>query len=138
MPEQKKPTSPTRSDKPVLRLSKASARGKTRTNFKANVKVNAKTDKKALPGRKGETTAQKQNKPYAKKSVSNDLKSRHITYDILVAVDEGIHLDKALTVNQALPKLDDRDRRFVRLLATTSLRNRGQLKKVLAPLVARY
>ena len=73
----------------------------------------------------------------AKKPASTDLTSRHIIYDILVAVDEGLHLDKALAVNQALPKLDDRDRRFVRLLATNSLRYRGQLEKVLAPLVAR-
>ena len=137
MPEQKKPTTPTRLDKPVLRLSKAKAHGQTPTNSKANRRVNAETDKKARPKRKGGNPKQKQNKPDAKKPVSTDLISRHIIYDILVAVDEGLHLDKALAVHQALPKLDDRDRRFVRLLATNSLRYRGQLEKVLAPLVAR-
>ena len=44
---------------------------------------------------------------------------------------------RRFAANQALPKLDDRDRRFVRLLVTTSLRYRGQLEKVLTPLVAR-
>ena len=137
MPEKKKLTTPTRLDKPVLRLSKAKSHGKARTNSKANIKVNAKTDKKARPKRKDRARNQKPNKPDAKKPVSTNLLSRNITYNILVAVDEGIHLDKALAANQALPKLDDRDRRFVRLLATTSLRYRGQLEKVLAPLVAR-
>ena len=92
--------------------------------------------KKFCPKRKGPARDQK-NKLDAKKPVSTDLTSRNIIYNILVAVDEGIHLDKALAANQALQKLDDRDRRFVRLLATTSLRYRGQLEKVLAPLVAR-
>jgi 16S rRNA (cytosine967-C5)-methyltransferase len=119
MPEQKKPTTPTLLDKSVLRLSKASARGQARTR------------KKVI------TTNQKHNKPNAKKLASTELTSRRIVYDILVAVNKGLHLDKALAVNQALPKLADRDRRFVRLLATTSLRYRGQLEKVLAPLVAR-
>ena len=137
MPEQKKPTTPTRLDKPVLRLSKAKSHGQARTNSKANIKVNAETDKKARPKRKGGARDQKHSKPDAKKPASTNLLSRKITYNILVAVDEGIHLDKALAVNQALPKLDDRDRRFVRLLVTTSLRYRGQLEKVLAPLVAR-
>ena len=44
---------------------------------------------------------------------------------------------RRLPLIQALLKLDDRDRRFVRLLVTTSLRYRGQLEKVLAPLMAR-
>ena len=65
------------------------------------------------------------------------LASRRVIYDVLAAVEGGKQLDKALASNQDLPKLDDRDRRFVRLLATTSLRHRGQLEKVLAPLVAR-
>ena len=92
---------------------------------------------KKRPKRKGVARDQKQNKPDAKKPASTNLLSRKIIYNILVAVDEGIHLDKALAANQALPKLDDRDRRFVRLLVTTSLRYRGQLEKVLAPLMAR-
>ena len=93
--------------------------------------------KKLVRKRKGVAREQKQNKTDAKKSASTDLLSCQIVYDILVAVNTGVHLDKALAANQALPKLDDRDRRFVRLLVTTSLRYRGQLEKVLTPLVAR-
>ena len=137
MPEQKKLPTLIHLDKPVLRLSKATANGQTRTNSKASVKVNANLDKKARSKRKRGAPDQKQHKPNAKKPMSNHLTTRHIIYDILVAVDEGTHLDRALAVNQLLPKLDERDRRFVRLLATTSLRYRGQLEKVLAPLVAR-
>ena len=74
---------------------------------------------------------------YKRHVVNAVINIRHTFFDILVAVEEGIHLDKALAVNQVLPKLDDRDRRFVRLLATTTIRYRGQLEKVLAPLVAR-
>ena len=65
------------------------------------------------------------------------LASRHIAYDILVAIEDGAQLDKALAANQDLPQLDKRDRKFVRLLVTTSLRHRGQLEKVLAPMISR-
>ena len=137
MPEQKKSTTPTRLDKPVLRLSEAQACDQTRTSSKSKRRINTETDKKVHPKRKGGAPDQKKNKPDTKKPVSTDLTSRQIVYDILVNVDEGLHLDKALAVNQALPKLDGRDRRFVRLLATNSLRYRGQLEKVLAQLVTR-
>ena len=120
MPEQKTPTTSTRLDKPLLRLSKAKAHGKTRTSSKANKRVDNGTDKKAHPKRKGAVPDHKQNKPNATKPVSTDLKSRRIIFDILIAVDGGLHLDKALAVNQELPKLDDRDRRFVRLLVQTA------------------
>ena len=119
--KRKKLTTPTRIDKPVLRLSKAKSDGKTRTSSKPNIKFNAETDKNDRPKRKGVARDQKHNKPDAKKPASTNLLSRIITFNILVAVDEGIHLDKALAANQALPKVDDRDRRFVRLLVTTSL-----------------
>ena len=137
MTKKKKLTTPTSLDKPVLRLSRANSASKARTSSKANIKVNAKTDKKACPKTKGPARDQKQNKLDAKKPASTNLPSRNIIYNILVAVDKGIHLDKALAANQALLKLNDRDRRFVRLLVTTSLRYRGQLEKVLAPLMAR-
>ena len=52
MPEKKKLTTPTTLDKPVLRLSRANSAGKARTSSKANIKVNAKTDKKACPKQK--------------------------------------------------------------------------------------
>ena len=137
MPKHKKPTILNHLDKPTLRLAPVKAVGQTHTNSKANVKVNAKTDQKTPTKRKDGNLNQKRREPDAKKPVFTNLTSRHISYDILVAVDEGIHLDKALAVHKALPKLDGRDRRFVRLLATTSLRYRGQLEKVLAPLLAR-
>ena len=127
MPDQKSPSTPTRLDKPVLRLSKSKA-GK-------NSPVGA--NKKIRPKAKDGTLNVKQYEPGAKKPLQGNLSSRRLIYDILVAVDEGAHLDKALANNQALPKLDDRDRRFVRLLATISLRYRGQLEKVLAPMLAR-
>jgi 16S rRNA (cytosine967-C5)-methyltransferase len=137
MTKKKKLTTPTSLEKPVLRLSRAHSASKPRTSSKANMKVNAKTDKKACPETKGPARDQKQNKLDAKKPASTNLPSRNIIYNILVAVDEGIHLDKSLAANQALLKLNDRDRRFVRLLVTTSLRYRGQLEKVLAPLMTR-
>ena len=52
------------------------------------------------------------------------LKSRQICYELLCAVEEGSQLDHALTAQEDINKLDDRDRRFVRLLATTCLRRR--------------
>jgi 16S rRNA (cytosine967-C5)-methyltransferase len=65
------------------------------------------------------------------------LASRQIAYDILVAIEDGAQLDKALAANQDLPQLDERDRKFVRLLVSTSLRHRGQLEKVMAPMISR-
>ena len=120
MPEKKKLTTPTRIDRPVLRLSKAKSDGNARTSSKPKTRFNAEIDKKDRPKRKGVALDQKHNKPDAKKAASTNLLSRTITFNILVAVDEGIHLDKALATNQALPKLDERDRRFVRLLVTTA------------------
>ena len=42
-----------------------------------------------------------------------------------------------MNVNAGLGDLDDRDRRFVQLLALSCLRRRGQLEKTIAPLMAR-
>ena len=137
MHKQKKPTTLSHLDRPVLRLSKAKTVGEARTSSNANTKFNAKNDKKTLPKRRNGAPDRKQNKFDAKKPLPTNLTSRRIIFEILVAVDEGILLDKALAVHKNLQKLDDRDRRFVRLLTTTTLRHRGQLEKVLAPLVAR-
>ncbi len=137
MHKQRKPTIPSRLDKPVLRLSKAKTVGQARGGSKANTKVNAKNYRKTFPKKKGGGPDLKQNKSFAKQPVSTNLTSRHIIFEILVAVEGGILLEKALAVHETLPKLDDRDRRFVRLLTTTSLRYRGQLEKVLVPLLAR-
>lgn len=63
--------------------------------------------------------------------------SRKVCFDILVAIADGAQLDAALHGNADLTRLEDRDRRFVRLLVTTCLRRRGQLEKTIAPLVER-
>ena len=86
-------------------------------------------------------------KPYDKKASDKPVKkkpnfkaaimSRQICFNILVAVSEGEQLDLVLNANEDLPKLEDRDRRFVRLLATTCLRRRGQIEKTLAPMMPR-
>lgn len=65
------------------------------------------------------------------------IKSRQICLNILIAVDEGSQLDLVLNADEDLPTLEDRDRRFVRLLATTCLRRRGQLEAVISPMVPR-
>ena len=150
MPDHKKPSTPTRLDKPVLSLSKPKpiSRKKNKTkveshfNFKksnsvhCDPKKNATSDKKN-PHKDLNLIPKQKPKNHAEKVGTVALASRRVIYDVLAAVEEGIQLDKALASNQGLPKLDDRDRRFVRLLATTCLRCRGQLEKVLAPLVAR-
>ena len=65
------------------------------------------------------------------------INSRKVCFDILVTIAEGAQLDAALHGNADLTRLEDRDRRFVRLLVTTCLRRRGQLEKTIAPLVER-
>lgn len=172
MPDRKTPSTPTRLDKPLLRLEtpKRAAKprpanlgerqsadhlssGKPSSGGKSFSGKPTANNNRPAPRPTGEKTANaasraktvgKPAKPAGKRpesapktAVPISLTSRRIVYDILVAVDEGIQLDKALSSNHDLPKLEDRDRRFVRLLTTTSLRHRGQLERVLAPLVAR-
>ena len=172
MPDRKTPSTPTRLDKPLLRLEtpKRAAKprpanrgehkaadhpssGKSFSGGKPSSGKSSANNNRPAPRPTGDKTANaasraktggKPAKPAGKrpesapkKAVPTSLTSRRIVYDLLVAVDEGIQLDKALSSNHDLPKLEDRDRRFVRLLATTSLRHRGQLERVLAPLVAR-
>jgi 16S rRNA (cytosine967-C5)-methyltransferase len=173
MPDRKTPSTPTRLDKPLLRLetsgraskpqpsdnsenraskvppsrqpaSKNDANRPRRNTADAAGKGKAKSFDKSSGKSSGKAGQEPSRKPAAKKPdaaakkpTPPSLASRRIVYDLLIAVDEGVQLDKALSSNPDLPKLEDRDRRFVRLLATTSLRHRGQLEKVLAPLVSR-
>ncbi|MDB2530995.1 hypothetical protein N9Y07_00605, partial [Alphaproteobacteria bacterium] len=172
MPDRKTPSTPTRLDKPLLRLEtpKRAAKprpanrgehkaadhpssGKSFSGGKPSSGKSSANNNRPAPHPTGDKTANaasraktggkpakpagKRPESASKKAVPTSLTSRRIVYDLLVAVDEGIQLDKALSSNHDLPKLEDRDRRFVRLLATTSLRHRGQLERVLAPLVAR-
>ena len=166
MPDRKIPSTPTRLDKPLLRLQTPKRAAKPRpedrgehksvdhlSSGKSSSGKPSANNNRPVPCPTGEKTANaasraktvdKPAKPAGKRPESNpkkavptSLTSRRIVYDLLVAVDEGVQLDKALSSNHELPKLEDRDRRFVRLLATTSLRHRGQLERVLAPLVAR-
>ena len=161
MPDRKISSTPTRLDKPLLRLEtpkrvtkpRPAGRGERQSaNNTSSGKPSANNNRPAQSPNGDKTanfaartkTSGKQVKPAGKransapkKAFSTPLTSRRIVYDLLVAVGEGRQLDKALSSNHELPKLEDRDRRFVRLLATTSLRHRGQLERVLAPLVAR-
>ena len=73
----------------------------------------------------------------AKNAAVNTLQSRKIVFDILTSVEDGTQLDKALAAHADIAKLDGRDRRFVQLLATTYLRRRGQIEKILSPLMTR-
>jgi 16S rRNA (cytosine967-C5)-methyltransferase len=98
------------------------------------VKSAAPGDRPAGNGPAGNGPAKKKiNKP----SKKDTLTSRRICFDILVAVAEGAQLDAALNASPDLDTLEDRDRRFVQLLATTCLRRRGQLERVIAPMVSR-
>ena len=84
-------------------------------------------------GPKSRQPARRSSKPGKKRIVA----PRQVCFEILVAVAEGAQLDAAMNVNTDLGNLDDRDRRFVQLLAATCLRRRGQLEKTIAPLMAR-
>ena len=67
---------------------------------------------------KSKHPAHKSGKPGQKRVVA----ARQVCFDILVAVAEGAQLDAAMNANADLGDLDDRDRRFVQLLAATCLR----------------
>ena len=58
--------------------------------------------------------------------------SRLICFEVLRLVENGRYLDEALRHAQGL---DDRDRRFVRLLAATCLRRAGQIDTILVDLM---
>ena len=64
--------------------------------------------------------------------------SRRVALDILVAcLDKGQPLDDALARHPGFPKLDPRDRAFVRLLLATTLRRLGEIDEVLGLLIER-
>ena len=150
MPDRKIPSTPTRLDKPLLRLETPKRVAKPRpadrgerksvnhlTSGKSSSGKPSANNNRPVPRQTGEKTANaesrakivgkpgkpagKRPEPNPKKAVRTSLTSRRIVYDLLVAVDKGIQLDKALSSNHELSKLEDRDRRFVRLLATTSI-----------------
>ena len=82
---------------------------------------------------KAQRLARRSGKPEKKRVAT----PRQVCFEILVDVAEGAQLDAAMNVNKNLGDLDDRDRRFVQLLAATCLRRRGQLEKTIAPLMVR-
>ena len=140
MPDHKPPATPNHIDKPLLRLASTdntAAKSSGKPSGKTTDKLRRKpTDTQAA--KPPQTSSVKSTSPPAKKLTQRSkLASRHVAYDILVAIEDGIQLDKALAANQDLPQLDERDRKFVRLLVTASLRHRGQLEKVMAPMINR-
>ena len=58
----------------------------------------------------------------------NGLASRHAAFEILRGVGTGRHLDDALRLGDGQPQ---RDRAFIRMLVTTTLRRQGQIDRVL-------
>jgi len=132
MTDEKTPSQPTRLDRPVLKLSPASKADRPR-------KQSSRPPGKKLcqPAASRSATKRSTSKAGANKDTTALPQSRAIAYDILLAVDDGTQLDKALAAHEGLPKLDVRDRKFVRLLVTTSLRHRGQIEKTIAPMMSR-
>ena len=137
----------TKLDNPVLRLktpAERSAASPNKTGF---------TQKKSRPykaGQANQASAQPRGKSGAsinkthkaknaatKTITTTTLESRIIAFDILKAVEDGVQLDKALAAHDGMAQLEGRDHRFVKLLATTYLRRRGQIEKILSPLMAR-
>jgi 16S rRNA (cytosine967-C5)-methyltransferase len=69
---------------------------------------------------------------------STYLAPRQAALDVLVAcLDKGQPLDDALGQHQGFPKLDPRDRAFVRLLLATTLRRLGEIDQVLGAMIDR-
>ena len=140
----------TKLDKPVLRLKppakqSATAPGKTGSEHKKprRNKADQANQNGAQPRSKSGASYNKNRKSdkakntASKTSTTTTLKSRSIVFDILNTVEEGTQLDKALAAHDRMAVLDGRDRRFVQLLATTYLRRRGQIEKILSPLMTR-
>ena len=66
------------------------------------------------------------------------LAPRQVALDVLVAcLDKGQPLDDALAQHQGFPKLDPRDRAFVRMVLATTLRRLGEIDGVLGTLIER-
>jgi 16S rRNA (cytosine967-C5)-methyltransferase len=69
---------------------------------------------------------------------SDYIAPRHVALDLLVAcLDKGQPLDDALAQHQGFPKLDPRDRAFVRMVLATTLRRLGEIDEVLGRLIER-
>jgi 16S rRNA (cytosine967-C5)-methyltransferase len=69
---------------------------------------------------------------------STYLAPRQVALDVLVAcLDKGQPLDDALFQHQGFPKLDPRDRAFVRMVLATTLRRLGEIDGVLGSLIER-
>jgi 16S rRNA (cytosine967-C5)-methyltransferase len=69
---------------------------------------------------------------------SSYLAPRQVALDLLMAcLDRGQPLDDVLGQHQGFPKLDPRDRAFVRLLLATTLRRLGEIDGVLGTLIER-
>ncbi len=69
---------------------------------------------------------------------SSYLAPRQVALDVLLAcLDKGHPLEDALGQHQGFPKLDPRDRAFVRLLLATTLRRLGEIDGVLGTLIDR-
>ena len=140
----------TKLDKPLLRLKKpakrsATAPSKTRPDRRKPRQDKANQANQNGVCRRGESSAsanknrksEQAKNPGTKTVATTALKSRSIVFDILTAVEHGAQLDKALAKHADIAQLEGRDRRFVQLLATTYLRRRGQIEKILSPLMTR-
>jgi 16S rRNA (cytosine967-C5)-methyltransferase len=69
---------------------------------------------------------------------SDYLAPRQVALDVLVAcLDKGQPLEDALAQHKGFPKLDPRDRAFVRMVLATSLRRLGEIDQVLGSLIER-
>lgn len=69
---------------------------------------------------------------------SDYLAPRRVALDVLVScLDKGQPLDDALAQHKGFPKLDPRDRAFVRMVLATTLRRLGEIDEVLGSLIER-
>jgi 16S rRNA (cytosine967-C5)-methyltransferase len=140
-------------DKPKLSLKPASANKTASANKKSGARKTGGANKTSgAKSPAGKPTANRSgakkvfikpaktirpSKLARKETVARVVASRRVCFDVLVAVAEGAQLDVAMSGNADLDSLEDRDRRFVQMLATTCLRRRGQLEKTIAPMMAR-
>ena len=140
----------TKLDKPVLRLKKPAKRSATAPNETRSDRTKPRRHKADKANKTGAQPRGKSGASANKSRISDKakntaiktvitpaLKSRSIVFDMLTAVEDGTQLDKALAAHNGMAQLDGRDRRFVQLLATTYLRRRGQIEKILSPLITR-
>ena len=132
----------TRLDKPVLQLKKLPKTWSGDKKLRPNNVEQANPIGAPRHGKSSASANKKRKSDKSKNAVTKTVTtttiiSRSIVFDILTAVADGTQLDKALAKHVGMAKLDGRDRRFVQLLATTYLRRRGQIEKILSPLMTR-